>query len=74
MRPNSGWRVGDNDQNNLLFPVRDSNFDLFVSRDMENCGDFDSETPVMTVALLANLRASHAAMRTASSFTFRVRV
>ena len=39
----------------------------------ENCGDFASEILMITVALLANLRASQAA-RTASSFTFRARV
>ena len=40
---------------------------------VENRGDFDFETSMMAVALLANSRASHAA-RSASSFTFRTRV
>ena len=45
----------------------------FFSRDMENQGNFDSETSLMSVALLANSRTLHIA-RTAGSFTFRVRV
>ena len=42
----------------------------FFDTGYKNHGDFDSETSIMTVALLANSRAA----RTASSFTFRARV
>ena len=62
----------DKCQNTLLWPIWASNFGLFVTGH-ENRGDFDSDTSTMTVALLANKRASHAA-RTTSCFTLHARV
>ena len=51
------------------FPYLGFKFGLFLSRDIENCGDFDSEISMMTVALLANSRALHA-VRTANFSLF----
>jgi len=47
----------------MYFALFRNQFSAFLSLDIENCGNFDSETSIMTVAPLANSRALHAARR-----------